>query len=364
MKIGILGGGQLAQMLALAGIPLGFRFVFYEPSEECCASALGEHHCGAYNDEVSLRLFANKVDVITYEFENVSIDAIHFLNKYKNVLPSQIALEMTQDRWVEKSLFKELNIGTPAFCKIETFEEVEKAIDTMGLPLVLKSRRGGYDGKGQVVIRNRQEALEKFNTTAKKNLIAEAWVPFQREVSVIAARDSQGLMVFYDLVENTHKDGILQRSFNRPNDLKHSKACELVSLLMKHLDYVGVFALELFEVEGNLLANEYAPRVHNTGHWTIEGAKTSQFENHLRAVVGLPLGNPKSIGVSSMINFIGKVPLLKKLKKYEDGHFHDYGKLARGGRKVGHFTIVGSDKNVITNQAAEIVDGLESGSLY
>ena len=270
---------------------------------------------------------------------------------------------MTQDRWVEKSLFKKLNIATPDFCKIETFEEVEKAIDKMGLPLVLKSRHGGYDGKGQVVIRKKSEALEKFKSTGQKNLIAEAWVPFQREVSILSARDSQGQMVFYDLVENVHKDGILQKSINRPNDLNHQKAIDLISALMKHLDYVGVLALELFEVEGSFLANEYAPRVHNTGHWTIEGAKTSQFENHLRAVVGLPLGSTKSIGASCMINFIGKVPLIQNLKKYEDGHIHDYGKLPRSGRKVGHFTIVGSDKSVVDNQANAIISGLEDGSL-
>lgn len=364
MKIGILGGGQLAQMLALAGIPLGFRFVFYEPASECCASALGEHHCGAYDDEDSLRRFAEKVEIITYEFENVSIDAINFLNKIKKVYPSQIALESTQDRWVEKSLFKTLNIDTPEFCKIETFQEVENAIKKMGLPLVLKSRTGGYDGKGQVVIRQLEEALEKFNTTSKKNLIAEAWVPYQREVSVVAVRNSQGQMKYYDLVENIHQDGILQRSFNRPNDLNHKKACELISLLMNHLNYVGVLALELFEVKGGFLANEYAPRVHNTGHWTIEGAKTSQFENHLRAVVGLPLGSTQSIGFSSMVNFIGKVASFEKLKDFQDGHFHDYGKISRGGRKVGHFTIVGNDKRIVENQAAEIVAGLENGSLY
>lgn len=340
MTVGVLGGGQLGRMLGLAGIPMGLRFSFYDPARDACAREVGEHVCADWNDAAALHAFAADADVVTLEFENVPLVALDEVASVRPVLPTRVALESTQDRLREKETFKRLDIPTPAFATVDDEADLRAAAAALGYPLVLKSRTGGYDGKGQVLIRNQDEREARYAETRGQGLIAEAFVPFRREVSVVAVRSAGGEARFYDLAENVHAEGILRTSRNKPGDARQGEAEALVSRLMEHLDYVGVLALELFDDGERLLANEYAPRVHNTGHWTIEGAVTSQFENHVRAVVGWPLGDTASVGLSEMTNLIGENPLPADVLVQRGAHYHWYGKEPRPGRKVGHVTVV------------------------
>lgn len=359
MKIGILGGGQLAQMLALAGIPLGFKFSFYDPTADCCAGQLGQHFQGEYDDWHLLKKFAENNDIITYEFENVSIKAVEYLTKYCPVHPGTEALRLTQDRLLEKNLFQQLEIPTTKFFEINSFPDLKMAIKNLGLPLVMKSRSGGYDGKGQYVIKEESEIESIWETSPKRNLIAEEFVKFDREVSIIACRKSNNEFAIYDLVENTHEQGILKKSFNIINDPLLPIASQYVKNLMTHLNFCGVLALEFFQVKGGLVANEYAPRVHNTGHWTIEGAEVSQFENHLRAILDFPLGNTTSLGNTGMINFIGKLPDLKNSLVESNLHFHDYHKDPRPKRKVGHATIRSQSYESVKKLVDEFINSIK-----
>jgi 5-(carboxyamino)imidazole ribonucleotide synthase len=339
MTVGILGGGQLARMLGLAGIPMGLRFIVFDPAPDVCGAAIGRHIQAQYDDWDALRAFAEAVDVVTYEFENVPVAAVAHVEKYCRASPDKVALHATQDRLRENRLFQSLDIATPTFLSVDSASELQVAAETLGYPLVLKSRSGGYDGKGQVVIRDQSETDERWSETQQRDLIAEEFVPFDREVSIIGARGKDGDMVFYDIAENTHTDGILRISRNCPDDPIRSQAEELLARLFDKLGYVGVLALECFQVEGRLLANEYAPRVHNTGHWTIDGAITSQFENHLRAILDMPLGDPASTGLCVMVNCIGDLPEVESCLAVPDAHFHSYDKAPRPGRKVGHVTV-------------------------
>lgn len=359
MKIGILGGGQLARMMALAGTPLGLRFACYDPTADCCAASVSQHFMGDYDDKALLARFADDVDIITYEFENVPAETARFLNtlmlqKDSGVFPGEKALYVTQDRLREKQMFQSLSIATPGFMAIDSAVDLERAAKELGLPMVLKSRSGGYDGKGQQVIRSAEELQAVTQNLKAGQLIAEAWIPFSREVSIIAARSRIGETVFYDLAENVHHKGILATSHNRANDPMQAQAEAAITRLLDALDYVGVLALEFFEKDGALLANEYAPRVHNTGHWTIEGACCSQFENHLRAIIGWPLGSGASKGDAAMINFIGKLPAIKPYLETPRAYYHDYGKQARPGRKVGHATLVGDATLKLDTFVAEL----------
>ncbi|MCB1615608.1 MAG: 5-(carboxyamino)imidazole ribonucleotide synthase [Pseudomonadales bacterium] len=352
MKIGILGGGQLAQMIALSGIPLGLRFVCYDPVDDCCASTVAEHISADYDNRKKLAEFAGQVDIITYEFENVPASCVRYLNalmqeKGSAVFPGENALHATQDRLREKQLFEKLAIPTPAFMAVNHAEDLEQAVRLLGLPLVLKSRSGGYDGKGQSVIRNEHDLHEAKKAIKHDQLIAEAWVNFDREISIIAVRSRSGQTAFYDIAENTHQNGILSTSFNRPDDAMQKKAEMLAQRLLDELNYTGVIALELFQTGDQLFANEYAPRVHNTGHWTIEGAACSQFENHLRALLDWPVGSTRSIGYSGMINFIGELPPVSDYLSVNNAHYHDYGKEPRPGRKVGHATLVAASQDSV-----------------
>jgi len=343
--VGILGGGQLARMMALAGAPLGLRFLVMDTSAEACAGQFAPMVVGDYRDEQALSEFASRVDVATFDFENVPAESARWLAERVPVFPNPRALAIAQDRLAEKTLFRDLGIPVPAFATVDSREELEAAIAEVGAPCILKTRRLGYDGKGQFRIRvaaDAQAAWEALGPQAASvGLILEAFVPFERELSVVAARARDGGFVAWPLTENWHVDGVLSASLAPAaveGELART-AIEHARRLAEAMDYVGVFALELFCRGGGLLANELAPRVHNSGHWTIEGSETSQFENHLRAVLGLPLGDTRMVGHACMLNWIGEMPDPAMLLAQAGGHWHDYGKTSRPGRKVGHATL-------------------------
>lgn len=339
MKVGILGGGQLARMIALAGYPLGLKFIVLDPDTNAGAAGLSEHLHGAYDDQELLAQLAEKADVVTYEFENVPAHVAEFLSSHTAVYPPANALTVAQDRLLEKNFFKELGIGTAPYAAIDSLQDLQQAMPTIGYPAILKSRRMGYDGKGQVVLKSDADLEAAWQAMQGAPCIVEGFVPFRREVSIIAARRPSGDIVFYPLSENQHSGGILRVATACPDDAEQAMAEDYVRRLMEKLDYVGVIALELFDVAGKLLANEFAPRVHNSGHWSIEGSETSQFENHLRAILDLPLGSTQTRGHAAMVNFIGGLPDDAELLSLSHAHLHLYDKAPRKGRKVAHATV-------------------------
>ena len=339
MIVGIVGGGQLARMLALAGFPLGLKFVFLDPALDACAATLGEHLCGGYDDRALLARLAARSDVLTYEFENVPGKSVEFLSALGSIHPNAKALAAARDRLAEKTLFRELGIPTAPFMAVDTRADLNRAAAMIGLPAVLKTRTLGYDGKGQAVLRNAGDLDAAWARLGGARLILEGFVPFDREVSVIAVRGRSGETLYYPLSENAHQDGVLRLSASRPGDPMQVLAENYARRLLDRLAYVGVLALELFQTGGTLLASEMAPRVHNSGHWTIEGAQTSQFENHLRAILGLPLGATAPVGYAAMVNFIGTMPDAGPVLALPGVHLHAYGKQARPGRKLGHATL-------------------------
>ena len=342
MRIGILGGGQLGRMLALAGYPLGLRFRTLDLSPEAPAGQVSELMAADFNDTDALKRFARGLDIVTYEFENVPVDPARFLSRRVAVFPPPEALEAAQDRLTEKRFFEHLGIPTPAFVAVDTWDDLKTALNDMGLPAVLKTRRFGYDGKGQVVIRKTEDVSGAWQSLGGVPLILEGFVAFEREVSLLAVRSRNGETVFYPLIENHHRDGILRLSLcpapEATSELQHEAEAYARSAL-EALNYVGVLAIEFFERDGHLLANEMAPRVHNSGHWTIEGAEVSQFENHLRAIIGWPLGSTATVGYSAMLNLIGTLPDLRTVLAMDNVHLHLYGKTPRPNRKLGHITL-------------------------
>ncbi|MES0874978.1 5-(carboxyamino)imidazole ribonucleotide synthase [Sinimarinibacterium thermocellulolyticum] len=348
MKIGILGAGQLGRMLALAGYPLDLDFVFLDPAPEACAAPLGEHLYAAYEDENALAEFCRQIDIATYEFENVPAKTAEFVAHRVPLLPAPLALSVGQDRLSEKQLFDQLGIPVPRYMPVATREALDLAVRHIGLPAVLKTRRLGYDGKGQALLRAAADvdaAWQKLGASSgSAKLILEAFVPFERELSCLAVRGRRGELAFYPVVENVHRDGILRVATPRANDPLQSEAEDYARRVVEHLDYTGVLAFEFFVADGHLLANEIAPRVHNSGHWTIEGAECSQFENHLRAITGLPLGSTALRGPSVMVNFIGHPPADADLAAIPGVHIHHYGKTPKPQRKVGHATVTAADE--------------------
>jgi 5-(carboxyamino)imidazole ribonucleotide synthase len=344
MKIGILGAGQLARMIALAGYPLGLKFIVLDPSKDACSSQLADHLHGDYDDPALLAQLAEQSDVVTYEFENVPAKVAEFLAQRTKIYPPPAALQKAQDRLVEKSFFRELGIPTPDFMPVDNLEGLRKAAAKLGYPAILKTRRLGYDGKGQALLKSENDLAAAWESVQGYACILEAFVPFSREVSIIAARSVSGGVAFYPLSENAHQGGILRVAECKANDPLQAQAEELVSRLLEALDYVGVIALELFDDSGRLLANEFAPRVHNSGHWTIEGAETSQFENHLRAILDWPLGSTAALHHAAMVNFIGGLPPASDVLDIADVHMHWYGKDPRKGRKVAHATVRSADE--------------------
>ena len=343
--VGILGGGQLARMLALSGAPLGLRFRVLDTVADACAGQFAPLIVGDYRDEAALSEFAAQVDVATFDFENVPAESAQWLSERVPVFPNPRALSIAQDRLAEKTLFRELGIPVPAFADVPDPAALDAAIAAIGMPCILKTRRLGYDGKGQFRIKSPADIDAAWDAlgaqAATVGLILEAFVPFERELSVVAVRGRDGEFRAWPLTENWHVDGVLSVSLApaRVDAALAAQADAHARALAEALDYVGVFALELFCRDGVLLANELAPRVHNSGHWTIEGSETSQFQNHLRAVLGLPLGDTRMLGYACMLNWIGSMPDAAPVLREPGGHWHDYGKEPRAGRKVGHATL-------------------------
>lgn len=365
--VGILGAGQLGRMLALAGYPLGLRFRFFDPDPHAPAGHLAPCRTASYDDPEALTQFADAVEVITYEFENVPVTVARTLAAHCPVYPPPQALEVSQDRLTEKTFLRSLGVPTPDFVALSPSPAPASppSIPAGGrpshtatppvdfsklLPGVLKTRRMGYDGKGQQVVQTDEALTHACETLGAHPLILEAFVPFTRELSLLSVRGRNGEIRFYPLVENQHREGILRLSLAPAPDLTEALQAEAegyARAVLEALDYVGVLAIEFFQVEGRLLANEMAPRVHNSGHWTIEGAETSQFENHLRAILGLPLGSTALVGCSAMINLIGTTPDPASILAIPGAHLHLYGKSPRPGRKLGHITLRAPDATAL-----------------
>jgi 5-(carboxyamino)imidazole ribonucleotide synthase len=342
MTIGILGGGQLGYMLALAGYPLGLHFRFLDPSPEAPVGRIAHRVTADYLDEAALEKFAHGLEVVTYEFENVPVQAARFLGERVAVYPPAAALEEAQDRLREKKLFRRLGIPTTEFAEVLERGDLDSAVERVGLPAILKTCRLGYDGKGQWLLRTPEDAETARPELPDVPLIVEKFVRFTRELAILGVRGRSGETAFYPLVETHHRGGILRLSLAPTPGLAaglQANAEEAARKVLQQLDYVGVLCIEFFEVDGKLLANEMAPRVHNSGHWSIEGAVTSQFENHLRAVLGMPLGSTAVMGYSAMVNLIGELPEAQDVLRVSNTHLHLYGKEPRPGRKVGHVTV-------------------------
>ena len=340
-RVGIVGAGQLGRMLALAGYPLGLQCVFLDKSADAPGGQVSKILIGAFSDPEKLAQLAAQVDLLTYDVENVPVEALGDIPKHKTFLPPVTALATGQDRLLEKTLFRTLRIPTAKFRAVHGMPDLEQAIQEIGYPAVLKTRRLGYDGRGQRVIYSSAELGSACNALGGVEMILEEFIGFEREVSVIGVRNRRGDTAFYPIVENVHSDGILRYSIAPCADGKLQKPAEnYARRMMRHFDYVGVLTIEFFVKQGRLIANETAPRVHNSGHWTIEGAVTSQFENHLRAILGLPLGDTSARGCAAMVNFIGSMPPMESVLEISGAHYHDYGKQPRPGRKLGHATLV------------------------
>ncbi len=357
--VAVLGGGQLGRMLGLAGIPLGLTFRFLDPSPDAPAAAVGELVVGALDDPAALDEVTRGADVVTYEWEGVPADSARHAARTAAVRPGDRSLEVAQDRLVEKETFRRLGIAVPEFAPVTADDDLGAAIQAVGgHPVVVKTRRGGYDGKGQVVLRSPADrAAASDLLTSGQPLIVEQLVPFTRELSVLVVRGNDGTVLTWPLVENLHADGILRTSIAPAPGVTPALAAEaekIAERLVTDLDHVGVLAIELFEHDGRLLANEIAPRVHNSGHWTIEGAETSQFENHLRAVLGWSLGSTAPRGNSVMVNYIGTMPTADEILAIPGAHVHDYGKAPRPGRKLGHVTSVAATADERDARRAEL----------
>lgn len=357
MRLGVLGAGQLGRMIALAAYPLGVKCQLLDPAEGTSAAEVADVITGRYDDPDMLDRFVTRLDAVTFEFENVDAAAIDHVETRVPVRPGRRALEVAQDRLIEKSFFRDHDIDTAPFSPADSLEELRAAAEEVGLPAILKTRRFGYDGKGQAVIREPADIEVAWDAVGGVPLILEGFVAFDRELAVLSVRDVAGAMDFYTLVETYHADGILRRSIAPAPDATAplvDRARHYAKRVMEDLDYVGVLALELFQVGDRLLVNEMAPRVHNSGHWTIEGAETSQFENHVRAVLGLPLGGTAMRGHTAMVNLVGAVPDPAAVLRHPHTHLHLYGKDARPGRKVGHITVRHDDPTVIERTVRQL----------
>lgn len=340
MRIGILGAGQLGRMLALEGYRLGHEFSLYDPAGKASAG-VGR----IYNDPDGSQLedFLQSVDRITYEFEHLPMDLVERIAHNWPVDPPPRALGICQNRRREKSLFRDLGIPTADFHTATSAQELKDGASSLDGWVVAKSVTDGYDGKGQAVLSGPDEAAQAWSAIGHTELVVEQFVNFRRELSIVAARGSDGEMAFYPLVQNIHHDGILRFSVAPAPGITpelESEAQRMIRSLMNELDYRGVLALELFETDEKLLANEMAPRVHNSGHWSLNGAVTSQFENHIRAVSGLPLGETAMLAPTCMINLVGETGPIPELLRLPYTHLHLYGKTPKPGRKIGHINIL------------------------
>lgn len=343
MRVGVLGGGQLGRMLALAGHPLGHTFTFLDPASDPPMAAVARGIRASFDDPAAREELARASDVLTFEFENVSFEAARWLSQRVPLMPSLRALEAKRDRLSEKQLFASLGIPTARYKTASTAEEFARAVEELGFPTVVKTRSQGYDGKGQAVLRDPRHLQRVWEALRGAPLLLESFVPFDRELSILAVRALDGSVRSYPLVENHHTSGILRNTLAPADGVDsglQSQAERFAGALLEHLRYVGVLALELFQVGDRLLANEFAPRVHNSGHWTIEGAWTSQFSNHVRAVTGMPLGDTRARGRSVMVNILGELPDLVRTAAVPLSSLHLYGKAPKPGRKLGHVTLL------------------------
>ncbi|MEM9209466.1 MAG: 5-(carboxyamino)imidazole ribonucleotide synthase [Pseudomonadota bacterium] len=340
-KVGIVGAGQLGLMLGESAAAIDAECRFLDPADDPPAARVGSVMQCPFDDPDALSELAAWADVMTYEFENVPVAAVEAIAETVPVYPPPAALNNAQDRLHEKSLFQALEIPTSPFRNVESAEDVAAAVDALGLPLVFKTRRLGYDGKGQAVVRDADQVDAVWTNLGEVPLIAEQFVDFDREVSIIGSRSVSGEIVNWPLTENRHAGGILRVSLAPfDDDALFAMATRYHRRMLEHLDYVGTLALELFVTGDELVANEFAPRVHNSGHWTIEGADTSQFENHIRAVLDLPLGDTRPRGHAIMVNLIGSMPQGLDAATASGYTVHDYGKSPRPGRKLAHVTAV------------------------
>ncbi|MBX7139039.1 MAG: 5-(carboxyamino)imidazole ribonucleotide synthase [Oligoflexia bacterium] len=328
-------------MLAQAGRPLGVNCKFWSDREESCCAGLGEIVASRYEDELLARRFGSGLDVVTFEFENIPAETLRTLSEHARTAPPPLALEVSQDRLKEKELFRSLGMQTAPFVAVSDLPSAHAAANALGFPLILKTRRLGYDGKGQALVNSSSEIETAMATLGGVDLIAEGFVRFSREISMLAARNGTGKIAFYDPVLNLHAGGILRCSIAPAPQISAEQLSALrenTVRLLNALNYIGVIAIEFFEVGGGYLANEFAPRVHNSGHWTIDGAKTSQFETHLRAILGQPFAPTTTLGRNAMLNLIGALPA-PDFSAGQSVYLHLYGKTPRPGRKVGHINI-------------------------
>jgi 5-(carboxyamino)imidazole ribonucleotide synthase len=361
-RIGILGGGQLGRMLGLAGIPLGLSFVFLDPAPDACAAATGELIQAGFSDTGAARDLAALIDVVTFDFENVPETTARALLEICPLYPGPNALGASQDRVSENELLSGLGIQVPPYFKVSSRTDLLAGLDALGYPAVLKTRRLGYDGKGQAVLRDPEDLERAWQRLGDSELILESFVPFDLECSMVAVRALNGDTRIWPLIRNVHSSGILMLSLPGVFDQTlQSKAEVMMRTLLEHLDYTGVLTMEFFLLDGELLVNEFAPRVHNSGHWTIDGASCSQFENHLRAVAGLPLGETEMTGCSIMFNWIGEMPDQVKAMAIPGLHWHDYGKAPRPGRKIGHATLTAETMEQLKVTASRLA-GIAGGA--
>ncbi|MFM7060949.1 MAG: 5-(carboxyamino)imidazole ribonucleotide synthase [Actinomycetes bacterium] len=359
--LAILGGGQLGWMLGLAARDLGVEVRFLDPSPEATAARVGPLTTAPLHGIGPILAFAAGADAVTYEWEGVPAATVRaLLGAGHAVHPGVDPLETSQDRLVEKARLVALGIPVAPHAPVDDLASLRAAVGAVGLPAILKTRRGGYDGKGQVVLRA-EDGIEAAHAELADAgpLVLEGFVPFDREVSVIAVRSARGEVRTWPLVTNEHRDGILRRSRVVGDDpALEALAVDHVTRLVGDLDHVGVLTLEMFVVGDRLVANEFAPRVHNSGHWTIEGAATSQFANHVRAVLDLPLGPTEVVGTAAMVNCIGRLPTPAVVAGIEGATLHDYAKAPRRGRKVGHITVAAPDAATLDRRVAALLAAL------
>ena len=353
--IGIFGGGQLGRMMAQAALPLNLDCTFFEASTDCPSAVLGQVFSS--QDPQGLEQFIASADVFSLEFENTPLADVDLLMQSKAIHPPRQALAIAQNRLSEKTLFNALAIPVAPFRAVDSLETLKQAVTELGLPIVLKTATGGYDGKGQFVLREAEQIDQAWQELGPaKSLIAESFVKFSREVSIIAVRGQNGDVKTWPLAENHHHHGILSHSIiPAPNSAELLPvAQDYITRLLNHLNYVGVLTLELFVTEQGLYANEMAPRVHNSGHWSIEGAVCSQFENHVRAVAGLPLGSTEVVRPSVMVNIIGQHPKTEDVLALNGAHLHLYNKTERAGRKLGHITLMPVNSDELSNLCRQL----------
>lgn len=353
MHVGIIGAGQLGQMLALAGAPLGLRFTFLDPAEAPCAAFLGSHLRAPFDDVDALRQLGARCDRVTLEFENIPADAIAAAGL--EIRPGPAALAAAQERAQEKALFEQVGLPVAPWRAVDDDAALAEAVEALGLPLIAKTRRFGYDGKGQARINRAEDAEGLFERLGNVPLLVERLVDFDSELSIVGTRRADGDLIVYPPARNRHDDGILVRSETLPVSAElRRQAVRHLRALASALDYVGTLAIEFFVCGELLLGNEFAPRVHNTGHWSIESGGVSQFENHLRAICDLPLGSTDGHRPAGMLNLIGDMPPADALLVCRHARLHDYGKSPRPGRKLGHVTTVATDHRKLAQQLDEL----------